>query len=231
MTLTLDALPADRLLLEMSTWSADLGNLRHNLGRVAREADLWHVDVSDGHFAPALLFFPDLVRVVREVAATPVHVHLMVADDVLLDQVRQFAEAGADVLSIHMENGARARADAFALLGDLGVLPGVVLKVDTPVEALGELPPEVRFVTLLGTAIGVKGQGLDPQALPRLREARAVLDARGTRAVLAADGAIREATVPGLREAGADTVVMGSLAFGAADLAATAAWARALPRS
>ena len=109
-------------------------------------------------------------------------------------------------------------------------MPGLVLEVETPVEALADLPADVRLVTLLGTAIGVKGQGLDPRALRRLAEARRLLDARGGRTILAADGAIRDATVPDLRRAGADTVVMGSLAFGSADLGATAAWARGLPR-
>lgn len=80
------------------------------------------------------------------------------------------------------------------------------------------------MLTLLGTAIGVKGQGLSPAAPDRLREARAMISAFGRRIVLAADGGIRETTVPLLRLAGAETVVLGSLAFGATDLGARMAW-------
>ncbi len=85
------------------------------------------------------------------------------------------------------------------------------------------------MLTLLGTAIGVKGQGLDPAATARLAEASGLIAATGRRIVLAADGGIRENTVPLLRKAGAETVVLGSLAFGAPDLAARMHWLHGLP--
>ena len=83
-------------------------------------------------------------------------------------------------------------------------------------------------MTLLGTAIGVKGQGLDPSATSRLQEAARLIAATGRRIVLAADGGIRDTTVPLLRAAGAETVVMGSLAFGAPDLAERMRWVHSL---
>ena len=83
------------------------------------------------------------------------------------------------------------------------------------------------MLTLLGTRMGIKGVGLDAQAENRLVESRQVIDEAGQRVFLAADGGIREHTVPGLRHAGADTIVMGSLAFGADDLAARMAWVHA----
>ncbi|TGV64560.1 D-allulose-6-phosphate 3-epimerase, partial [Mesorhizobium sp. M00.F.Ca.ET.158.01.1.1] len=89
---------------------------------------------------------------------------------------------------------------------------------------------EVAFVTLLGTAIGVKGQGLSEKACDRLGEARAILRKAGreTAVVLAADGGIRHETVPLLRAAGAETVVLGSLAFGDKDLAGRIGWLHGL---
>jgi ribulose-phosphate 3-epimerase len=89
---------------------------------------------------------------------------------------------------------------------------------------------ELSFLTLLGTAIGVKGQGLDPTACNRLREAKSMINTANLpqRIVLAADGGIREHTVPELRKATAETVVLGSLAFGAPDLGARIAWLKAL---
>ena len=83
---------------------------------------------------------------------------------------------------------------------------------------------KISILTLLGTRMGIKGVGLDPQAENRLAEARQMIDEAGAQVLLAADGGIREHTVPGLRHAGADTIVMGSLAFGADDLAARMAW-------
>lgn len=220
-------LPRDRLLAEFSMWSADLIRLADELKRIEGHADILHVDVADGHFAPALLFFPDLVARMRKASALPIHVHLMVADGVLCDQVDQFAEAGADLISIHAENAAVAD-EALARIAGHGIASGVVLRVETPVTEARPFLDRVDFLTLLGTAIGVKGQGLDSTATDRLREAGRMIAGSGRRIVLAADGGIRDNTVPLLRAAGAETVVMGSLAFGAEDLAARIAWVRGL---
>ncbi len=225
----IDALPVERLIAEFSVWSADLIRLADDLARIKPYADMLHIDVADGHFAPAMLFFPDLVAAVRRVSKLPIHVHLMVADSVVLAQIDQFAEAGSDLISIHLENGAIAEA-ALDRLAAKDIAAGIVLKVETPVADVVRYLPRLRFLTLLGTAIGVKGQGLDARAGDRLRQAKHLIQASGSpqRIVLAADGGIREASVPVLRAAGAETVVLGSLAFGAADLPERIAWLHAL---
>jgi ribulose-phosphate 3-epimerase len=220
--MTLDALPRDRLLAEFSLWSADLGRLAEEIDRVDEHVDLYHVDVADGHFSPALLFFPDLVAACRKRTEKPVHVHLMVADAILLSQVEQFAEAGADLVSVHAEN--RNAGEALDLIAERGLAGGVVMQLHTTVAEAAAFLPRVRMLTLLGTRIGIKGQGLDPEAEARLREAKALIGGRDV--VLGADGGIREHTVPVLRAAGADTVVMGSLAFNDPDLRARIAWVR-----
>ncbi|MEW9836377.1 ribulose-phosphate 3-epimerase [Mesorhizobium marinum] len=223
----LATLPTDRLIAEYSMWSADLIRLADDLDRIQDHADILHVDVADGHFAPAFLFFPDLVARMRAATTLPIHVHLMVADAVLVEQVRQFADAGADLISIHAENAAVAD-EALALIGERGLAAGIVLRVETAVAACRPYLDRIDFLTLLGTAIGVKGQGLDPAATERLREAARLIGQAGRRIVLAADGGIRENTVPVLRAAGAETVVMGSLAFGAENLADRMRWLHAL---
>jgi ribulose-phosphate 3-epimerase len=220
-------LPRTRLLAEYSMWSADLIRLADDLARIEAHADILHVDVADGHFAPALLFFPDLVARMREVTDLPIHVHLMVADAVVSAQIDQFAEAGADLISFHVENAAVAGAALDRIAGH-GRAAGMVLRVETPVEAVTPWLGRIDMLTLLGTAIGVKGQGLDPAAPARLRAAAGLIAGTGRRIVLAADGGIREATVPLLRGAGAETVVMGSLAFGAPDLAGRMRWLHGL---
>ncbi len=220
-------LPRNRLIAEYSMWSADLIRLADDLARIDGHADILHVDVADGHFAPALLFFPDLVARLRGATDLPIHVHLMVADAVLVEQAAQFADAGADLISIHAENAAAAD-EALALIQSRNIVAGVVLRVETEVGACQPFLDRVDFLTLLGTAIGVKGQGLDPAAGDRLRQAASLIAASGRRIMLAADGGIRENTVPLLRAAGAETVVMGSLAFGAEDLAARMQWLHSL---
>jgi ribulose-phosphate 3-epimerase len=222
----LASLPQTRLLAEYSMWSADLIRLADDLTRITPHADILHVDVADGVFAPALLFFPDLVARMRQVTALPIHVHLMVDDGVLLSQIDQFAEAGADLISLHVENA--NAAEGLDLIAKHGVKAGMVLRVETPVAQAAEWIARLDMLTLLGTAIGVKGQGLNEAAPARLQEAGALIAASGRRVVLAADGGIRDTTVPVLRAAGAETVVMGSLAFGAPDLRARMEWLHAL---
>jgi ribulose-phosphate 3-epimerase len=220
----IDTLPKDKLIAEFSVWSANLLKLESDLARIAGHADVLHIDVADGHFAPAMLFFPDLVAAISKTSRIPIHIHLMVADSVLMSQIDQFAEAGANLISVHAENS--NASEAIAHIKSKGIAAGIVLKVSTPVADAKPFIKDLSFLTLLGTAIGVKGQSLDATACDRLREARAMI--KGTDIILAADGGIRENTVPELRNATADTVVLGSLAFGAADLGQRMAWLKAL---
>lgn len=222
------ALPRHRLMAEYSLWSADLANFEAEIARVDTHVDLYHADVADGRFAPAFLFFPDLLARIRKLTQKPIHVHLMVQADILLSQIDQFAEAGADLISFHPEAG-EGPAEAIARVRSLGLRPGLVLRLETPVERLKPYLADIDFATLLGTAIGVKGQGLSETACPRLVEAGELIRATGrSDIVLAADGGIRETTVPLLKAAGAQTVVMGSLAFNAPDLAERMNWLHGL---
>ena len=219
----LDDLPTNRLLAEMSLWSADLGAIAADTKRVEPHTDIYHVDVADGHFSPALLYFPDLLVAVRKATAKPLHVHLMVDDKILDSQTEQFIEAGADLISLHVENA--NAMEALAMVRKEGLKSGVVLQLQSPVEAAKKFLPHIDMLTLLGTRIGVKGQGLDVEANDRLKQARALVKSHNQqRIIVAADGGIRDHTVPGLRAAGAQTIVMGSLAFGAPDLAQRMAW-------
>ena len=226
----LDALPTNRLLAEFSLWSADMGRLVDEIARVDSVVDLYHIDVADGHFSPALLFFPDLTAVVRNHTAKPLHVHLMTTDDILHAQIEQFAEAGADLITIHAEN--RDVDAALAQIERLGLVSGLVLQLQTPICALASYLDRIRLVTLLGTRIGIKGQSLDGEAEARLRVAQSLISEKSPhrRVILSADGGIREQTAPRLRLAGADAIVMGSLAFNAKDLLKRIEWVRRLPK-
>lgn len=225
---SLSVLPQNRLLAEYSIWSADLVRVADDIARVDEHVDIYHADVADGQFSPALLLFPDLLAQIRPLTTKPVHVHLMVTDTVLLDQIDQFAEAGADIISIHAEN--ENLVEGLDRIRSHGLAAGVVLQLHSPVETASAIMDRIEILTLLGTKIGIKGVGLDPTAESRLATARKMIDGRpdDRRILLAADGGIREHTVPGLRGSGADTIVMGSLAFGAEDLAARMNWVHGL---
>ena len=194
------------------TWRA-LTNMSTSITR------MWRTGISRGHAA-----VPDLIAQIRPLTDKPVHVHLMVADNALIDQIDQFAEAGADIISVHAENVDVAAA--IEHIRGTGLAAGIVLQLHTPVASVRGQLDGISMLTLLGTRMGIKGVGLDPQAESRLAEARHMIDQAGAQVLLAADGGIRD-TPSGLRHAGADTIVMGSLAFGADDLAARMAWVHA----
>ncbi len=206
-------LPRGRLLADVSLWSADLANLERDLRAVSGSADSFHFDVADGRFAPTLLFFPDLMRALRRLTPTPFHAHLMTeAPSVLAES---FLEAGADLVTVHIETGDAEVRSALRRVRAAGRRCGIALKVETPVESAVRFLDEADAVLLLGTAIGVKGQELAPEACDRIRRLKQLMAEAGrSEARVIADGAIRTHTVPLLREAGADVVVPGSLVFG-----------------
>jgi ribulose-phosphate 3-epimerase len=218
-------LPRERLLADVSLWSADLGNLASAIRRLSPWADSFHLDAADAHFAPSLLFFPDLIRALRPHTAVPFHVHLMAEYPSQL--AAEFLDAGADLLTVHVENGEREAGAAIELALRRGCGAGVTLQLATPVRAMLPYLDAVEAVILLGTELGVKGCCLAPQACGRLREARSLLREHARPAVrLVADGGIRANTVGELHAAGAATVVPGSLVFQSPDLDATFRWLR-----
>ncbi len=219
--------PKDRLLTEASLWSADFTMLGAEIARVDRYVDLYHIDVSDAHFVPGLLFFPALVAALRPLTKRPFHVHLMTEDPLPL--IDEFADAGADMITIHCENGSRVPA-ALERIGRRSLAAGLGLGLDVPLDHLAPSLEAISLVLLMGTPMGVKGKGLSPLAAQRIRSARGLLAAHGVeeRVRIEADGGIRSQTVPMLRAAGAQVIVMGSLLFKSDDIARTMEWARSL---
>lgn len=195
----------------VSLWSADLLDVGRAVDLVAEVADGFHVDVFDGHNVDELLFGPDFVSALRKRTSLPLDVHLNVTDP---DHwARRFIDAGADMVTVQ----SRPCPDVHRTLGlirDAGVKPSLGIEVDEAIPVALDLLPEVDRYLLMGTAIGVKGVGLDPNVEGRVRELRDGM--RSGRSVpVFVDGGIRPHTVPGLAAAGADGVIPGSLVFGA----------------
>ncbi len=223
-------LPKTRLIAEFSLWSADLLNLRREVERSEPFADMFHIDACDGHIAPSFLFFPDLLRQIRRATERPLHVHLMATEDILASQIDQFAEAGADLITIQFKSGMNILPAIDRVL-QRGCRAGVALPLDSPIHMIEPYLEKISFATLMGTSVGIKGQSLAPLAFSRLEETRLLLETHNLqdRIFIGADGAIRKETVPALRAHGADTIVMGSLAFDSEDLAKTMDWVYNLP--
>jgi ribulose-phosphate 3-epimerase len=122
-----DGFSGDRLLVDASLWSADFTRFREEIDRVDAYVDLYHIDVSDGHFVPGLIFFPDLVAALRPLTRRPFHVHIMSHHPLLF--IDDFAEAGADLITIHIEVGPQAPA-ALDAIRRAGKAAGLSLGLD-----------------------------------------------------------------------------------------------------
>lgn len=221
--------PPGRLLAEASLWSADFTCFGDEIRRMDSYADLYHIDVSDAHFVPGLLFFPDLVAKLRTLTRKAFHVHLMANQP--LGLIDEFSDAGANLITVHSELGPLAAA-ALQRIAERGLSAGLALGLDMPLEAILPYLDMIEVVVMMGTPMGVKGQDLNRLAVPRVQRMAALLQTYGYREKIKieADGGIRTHTVPVLRAAGADLIVMGSLAFKSSDLEETFAWVHGLKK-
>lgn len=193
-----------------SLWSADLGELAAEIRRVEPFSERFHLDVADGHYTPTLLFFPDLVKALRPQTRKPFEVHLMAADP--LAWIAPFAEAGADVFIFCFD----AVPDPGAVLKAIkarGKEAGVSLLITEDLELLEPYWAQLDVLTIVGTAMGIKGASMDAGVPDKIRRARRLIAQRGLSTLIQADGGIRRETVPLLAAAGADYIVPGSLMF------------------
>jgi ribulose-phosphate 3-epimerase len=193
-----------------SLWSADLGNLAAEIRRVEPFSERFHLDVADGHYVKALLFFPDLVKALRKETSLPFEVHLMVTDP--LAWVEPFVEAGADGIIFCLDS-ARNPGAVLDRIHSLGKTAGISLLISEPLELLNAFWEQLEVVTIVGTAMGIKGASMDPSTPGKVARARELIAQRGLKTEIEVDGGIRRETVPLLQAAGADYIVPGSLMF------------------
>jgi ribulose-phosphate 3-epimerase len=216
----------DRVLIAPSILSADFTVLGAQIDAVQKGgADLIHVDVMDGHFVPNITIGPLVAKAVKRVARVPMDVHLMISDP---DRYAEaFAEAGAAMISVHVEVLPHLHR-SIAFLKGLGVKAGVVLNPSTPVLALEDVAGDVDYVLVMSVNPGFGGQKFIPRSEHKVRAVRALLDQAGNRARIEIDGGIDLTNIARVAHAGVEIVVAGSAIFGTTDpAAATAALKRA----
>jgi ribulose-phosphate 3-epimerase len=177
-------------------------------------ADLIHVDVMDGHFVPNITIGVPVVRSLKRIASRPLDVHLMISDP---DRyIEAFAEAGASLLSVHVETLPHLHRTVQAIKA-LGVRAGVVLNPSTPVAALEEIAADVDFVLVMSVNPGFGGQAFIPHSLDKIRRVSELLRAAGSIAPIEIDGGLDQSNVAEVVAAGASILVAGHAIFGSAD--------------
>ena len=200
-----------KIKIAPSILSADFARLGEQVVEATRAgADYIHVDVMDGHFVPPITIGAPVVAAIRSWTDLPLDVHLMITEPER--QIDQFAEAGADIITVHIEVCPRVK-QIVAQIKSLGVKVGVSLNPETSLNAIDEILPSLDLVLVMTVNPGYGGQTFIGATLEKIAKLRAELDKKGFSAELEVDGGINAQVAPRVVEAGARVLVAGAAVF------------------
>ncbi|HEX75664.1 MAG TPA: ribulose-phosphate 3-epimerase [Dehalococcoidia bacterium] len=200
-----------RIKLAPSVLSADFSRLGEQVAEVTKAgADYIHVDVMDGHFVPNISIGAPVVASLRSWTNLPLDVHLMIERPEV--HISQFAEAGADIITVHVEVCQHLHRLVEAIKG-LGVKAGVSLNPATPLGSLDEILPLLDLVLVMTVNPGFGGQAFIESMVDKISRLREMLDDRQAKAELEVDGGITASVAPRVAQAGAEVLVAGAAIF------------------
>jgi ribulose-phosphate 3-epimerase len=202
-----------------SILSADFSRLKDEIQAVeAGGADWLHVDVMDGHFVPNITIGPVVVESVRKVTKMPLDVHLMITDPDKYGP--EFIKAGADWISIHPDTCGDPQVSLNKIRA-LGGKPSIAVNPDVTLEKVERWLPHIDMLLMMTVFPGFGGQPFIPDVLPKIEQARKIIDGRKLSILIEADGGIKADNIDRVVRAGAEVIVSGSGIFKTRDYAGT----------
>ena len=204
-------------ILSPSILSADYMHFHADMDRTKADGAKWlHVDIMDGHFVPNLSFGYSWVKSMRKITDLVLDVHLMI--DTPIKYAEEFCKAGADYLTIHVEADTPENIEkTLELIRSHGVKPGIVVKPNTPAEAIAPYLDKVELVLVMTVEPGFGGQKFMEHMMPKLKQLRTMLDEVNPSCHLEVDGGVDLTTGEICKANGADVLVAGSAFYGNPD--------------
>ncbi len=213
-------------IIAPSILSADFANLQRDVEMVnASKADWFHVDIMDGVFVPNISFGFPVVKAIKKHAKKPLDVHLMIIQPERY--IKDFKEAGADVLSVHYEACTHLHRTICAIK-ESGMKAGVVLNPHTPVMLLKDIIMDIDMVCLMAVNPGFGGQKFIENIYSKCTELKQMISEKGSSCLIEIDGGVNEDTSVKLLRQGADILVAGNYVFSSKDPVATIASLKSL---
>ena len=203
-----------------SILSADFSRLKDEIRAIeAAGADWLHVDVMDGHFVPNITIGPVVVEWVRKVTTIPVDVHLMITDP---DKYApEFINAGADWVSVHPETCRPNPRATLNKIRELGARPSLAVNPDVPLGNIEDYLTDIDMLLMMTVFPGFGGQAFIPDVLPKIEEARRLIDQKNLSILIEVDGGVKVDNIAQVVSAGGEVIVSGSGIFKTPDYAET----------